>query len=163
MPAPLAYFLTWTTYGTWLPGDARGWVDGHKAAWHMPIHEPDPVTETAALHRMAEKPFLLKGPMRPRVEAVIRADCLRRGYELHAVSARSNHIHVVVSTGDVDPDKVMETFKVYCTRELKDATGGRRRHWWTEGGSTRYINDATSLAAAVCYVQGQDVSWRKIK
>ena len=19
------YFITWTTYGTWLPGDARGW------------------------------------------------------------------------------------------------------------------------------------------
>jgi hypothetical protein len=23
---PLAYFLTWTTYGSWLPGDQRGWV-----------------------------------------------------------------------------------------------------------------------------------------
>ena len=22
---PLAYFLTWTTYGTWLPGDERGY------------------------------------------------------------------------------------------------------------------------------------------
>jgi hypothetical protein len=22
---PLAYFPTWTTYGTWLPGDDRGW------------------------------------------------------------------------------------------------------------------------------------------
>ena len=22
---PLAYFITWTTYGTWLPGDERGW------------------------------------------------------------------------------------------------------------------------------------------
>jgi len=26
LPEPLAYFLTWTTYGTWLPGDERGWV-----------------------------------------------------------------------------------------------------------------------------------------
>jgi hypothetical protein len=25
MADPLAYFLTWTTYGTWLPGDERGW------------------------------------------------------------------------------------------------------------------------------------------
>jgi hypothetical protein len=23
--SPLAYFLIWTTYGTWLPGDERGW------------------------------------------------------------------------------------------------------------------------------------------
>ena len=21
---PIAYFITWTTYGTWLPGDERG-------------------------------------------------------------------------------------------------------------------------------------------
>jgi hypothetical protein len=26
MNEPLAYYLTWTTYGTWLPGDERGWV-----------------------------------------------------------------------------------------------------------------------------------------
>jgi hypothetical protein len=26
MDEPLAYFLTWTTYGSWLPGDERGWV-----------------------------------------------------------------------------------------------------------------------------------------
>jgi hypothetical protein len=27
MDEPLAYFLTWTTYGSWLPGDERGWVE----------------------------------------------------------------------------------------------------------------------------------------
>lgn len=25
MTDPLTYFITWTTYGTWLPGDVRGW------------------------------------------------------------------------------------------------------------------------------------------
>ena len=35
MPEPLAVFMTWTTYGTWLPGDPGGYVsntlkpDGH--------------------------------------------------------------------------------------------------------------------------------------
>ena len=27
MEETLAYFLTWTTYGSWLPGDERNWVD----------------------------------------------------------------------------------------------------------------------------------------
>jgi hypothetical protein len=27
MDDPIGYFLTWVTYGTWLPGDARGWVE----------------------------------------------------------------------------------------------------------------------------------------
>ena len=26
MDDPIGYFLTWSTYGTWLPGDATGWV-----------------------------------------------------------------------------------------------------------------------------------------
>ena len=30
MQPPLAYFLTWTTYGTWLPGDERGWIEAGK-------------------------------------------------------------------------------------------------------------------------------------
>ncbi|TWU38211.1 hypothetical protein [Novipirellula artificiosorum] len=30
---PLAYFLTWTSYGTWLPGDELGcW---HEGEWHQ--------------------------------------------------------------------------------------------------------------------------------
>ena len=27
LPEPLADFLTWPTYVTWLPGDQRGWVE----------------------------------------------------------------------------------------------------------------------------------------
>jgi hypothetical protein len=30
LPDPLAYFLTWATYGTWLPGDERGWIQYHR-------------------------------------------------------------------------------------------------------------------------------------
>ncbi len=26
MRDPIAFFITWPTYGTWLPGDERGWV-----------------------------------------------------------------------------------------------------------------------------------------
>ena len=27
---PIAYFITWTCYGTYLPGDHRGWTRWHK-------------------------------------------------------------------------------------------------------------------------------------
>jgi hypothetical protein len=37
----IAYHLTWATYGTWLPGDARGWVK-----WgELGIKPPDPERE----------------------------------------------------------------------------------------------------------------------
>jgi hypothetical protein len=35
LPAPLAYFITWGTYGTWLPGDQRGWVE-YRRGWRLP-------------------------------------------------------------------------------------------------------------------------------
>ena len=34
---PIAYHIIWTTYGTWLPGDARGWVKKNT----LGIQEPD--------------------------------------------------------------------------------------------------------------------------
>ena len=40
LPEPLADFLTWPTYGTWLPGDRRGWVE-YRHGWQLPrSHSP---------------------------------------------------------------------------------------------------------------------------
>ena len=30
MERALAYYFTWNTYGSWLPGDRRGWVRKRK-------------------------------------------------------------------------------------------------------------------------------------
>ena len=49
MDDPIAFFLTWVTYGTWLPGDARGWVD-YRRGWQP----SDPVLELEAAARMTE-------------------------------------------------------------------------------------------------------------
>ena len=46
---PLAYLLTWTTYGTWLPGDDRGWTEKPGQ-----FREPDLEHEHRALLRMTE-------------------------------------------------------------------------------------------------------------
>ena len=43
MDDPIGYFLTWVTYGTWLPGDARGWVE-YRHGWQL----PDPPREIEA-------------------------------------------------------------------------------------------------------------------
>src|SRR5437868_1076725 len=37
---PIAFLFTWTTYGTWLPGDARGWVE-----YQQGFQLPDPILE----------------------------------------------------------------------------------------------------------------------
>ncbi len=88
------------------------------------------------------------------VEQTIRDHCKIRGWTLHAVNVRSNHVHVVV-TADRDPDEVMTQFKASCTRRLKESDPERER-WWTKGGSTKWINDNAYLQNAIRYVaEGQ--------
>jgi len=162
MADPLAFFLTWPTYGTWLPGDQRGWVRYHRG------HQlPDPVRAAAAQTVMTEEACLLSRVQREVVEQTVRDHCKLREWELFAVNCRSNHLHVVVAA-EMHPDEIRRQLKAWCTRRLKEhqrkemgPNTGLRRHWWAERGSSRYIDDQDSLEAAICYVRDyQDQKYR---
>ena len=152
---PLAYLLTWTTYGTWLPGDERWWVKEKKG--HQP---PDFARRHEARRKMREAPCTLSEDQRKVVEETIRKHCEIRGWHLHVVNCRTNHVHAVV-TAPVSPAVVMEQFKAWGTRKLKERqqtvlnlpAGQIRLNWWTEDGSKRYLNDLASLDAAILYVR----------
>jgi REP element-mobilizing transposase RayT len=161
LPEPLAYFLTWPTYGTWLPGDERGWVECHKG-WQL----PDPIRKGEAEARMTEDVCILDNEQRQLVEETIADHCRIRGWNLHAVNCRTNHLHVIV-TAPIASKQVQVQFKAWCTRRLKELEGRRRgikstdpalrEQWWAERGSRRWINDEDSLEAAIRYVRdGQD-------
>lgn len=150
---PLAYFLTWTTYGTWLPGDERGWYDKPGQ-----FHEQEPRWEENSKHLLTEAACLLDAAQRQLVESTIYRHCEIRGWQLYAVNCRTNHVHVVVAANE-DPETIMNQFKAWCTRRLKEnareksATSPIRQNWWTQRGSKRYINDLSSLESAVVYVK----------
>ncbi len=113
-PEPLAYFLTWTTYGTWLPGDQRGWTSES-----MGGQPPDFPLRRDAAARMKEEACWLDLEERKTVEATIADHCRVRGWELLAVNCRTNHVHVVVRA-DVHPDEVRTQFKSWSTRRLRE-------------------------------------------
>ena len=150
---PLAYFLTWTTYGTWLPGDARGWVHDKDGAWHVDVRGDEPVRVATAQAMMREKPVILTLADRDRVERVIVDSCAVKNWPVHQVSVRTNHVHLVVTAPCQTPEKVMSYLKAWASRGLNKRHG--RRAWWTRHGSTRYLNDERSLDAALRYVQTQ--------
>lgn len=172
---PLAYLLTWTTYGTWLPGDQRGWIRRKHG-----FQPPNLPVERRARDAMSEPVCELDRVQRHAVEETIRRHGSLRGWRLHAVNCRSNHIHVVVTAPNVAPNKVIAQLKAWCTRQLKarsasegqsearneiagrsNAGGERiavtvRRNWWTERGSVRLLFDENSVKAAIRYViEGQ--------
>ncbi len=150
---PLAYFITWTTYGSWLPGDERGWVKRGERT----VQPPDPLRQEVALNLMAEDAVVLSPSQRAAVEAMIVKHCAFRGWVLHARNARTNHVHVVASA-PATGDTMRSQFKLWCSRALSEQAGlavrgkdGQRR-WWTEAGDIEWIDSDESLASVVHYV-----------
>jgi REP element-mobilizing transposase RayT len=149
---PLAYLLTWTTYGTWLPGDERGW----SRKGEPEIQPPNRLFHEMAESRMKEPTFSLVEDHRRLVEQTIRKHCEIRGWLLHAVNVRSNDVHVVVTAAGYAPETAREQLKAWSTRKLKGLAKDRFR-FWTEGGSCRWINHEAELEAAMVYVnEAQD-------
>ena len=155
----LAFFITWTCYGTHLPGDDRGWTK-----WHKGEQVPQPRLEDWCRDRMSESAIVLYPAQRAIVERVVRDHCTIRGWTLHAVNCRSNHCHVVVTASNYDGEQVRDQLKAWGTRRLKEhqlqngvEVGSLREHWWTRKVSVRQLFDEESIEAAVIYtLEAQD-------
>jgi REP element-mobilizing transposase RayT len=95
---------------------------------------------------------------RALVEQTVEKHCEIKNWKLHAVNARTAHVHAVI-TSKHDPEIVREQLKAWCTRKLNElnelnASRGApyRSNWWTEKGSIRSIGDEESLEAVIHYV-----------
>ena len=150
---PLAYFITWTTYGAWLPGDERGWLKKGSSV----IQAPDPEWNAAARYAMTDEPVVLTQAQRNLVDSVIVKHCEIRKWILHARNVRSNHVHVVVSAA-IDGEEILAQLKAWCSRRLSEQAGLARknkngqRRWFTEKGDIKWIDDEEHLENAVRYV-----------
>lgn len=148
---PLAYFLTFSVYGVWLHGREAGSVDKRHNEPGTPFLPPDPVQERAMQANMREPPYLLDADRRGVVLATIREVARHRGWRLLACHVRTTHVHIVV-TAEAKPEKVMNDFKAYTSRRLKERLGeptDRKR--WTQHGSTKYLWDEDGVAAVIQY------------
>ena len=149
------YLLTWTTYGTWLHGDERGWVDRHNASPGMDYHPGNPGARLAAIRRTKGRKVILAVHARHVVTSAIEEVCRWRDWRLIAVNCRSNHVHVLVRTDGTGPQHVMNQFKSYATRALRQVGLAGPERIWTRGGSRRYITSRASLRSAEQYVRFQ--------
>jgi len=107
------------------------------------------------MHReLAQSPFVMADEERRVVAGAIRDHCEIRGWAIHALNVRTNHVHIVVDCRETHtPELAMAQFKSWGTRRLLTAgliEHGRRI--WTDHGSTRWINDPGKLMLAKDYV-----------
>ena len=152
MQAFSGFLITWTTYGTWLPGDMRGWSKRGEVK-----QESQPALEQWCQNNLVSEVVVLGKPDRVTVEDAIREHCQVRNWGLPAVNARSNHVHLVVQAYE-KPTIVRDQLKANCTRKLRRQSQPLiAKHTWTKAGQCKVLEDDEALEAAVRYVlEAQD-------
>ena len=144
------YFLTWTTYGSHLPGDPRGSVDKQHNIPGTPRLKPHRRRYAANRAQLKSSPVRFSPAQRNLLDNTIREHCLFRHWLLHALNVRTNHVHIVV-TADASPSDVMGKLKSRCSRRLRELDPHLSRIWTTHG-STRWLNTNETVMAAIRYV-----------
>lgn len=160
----LAYFITFTTYGTWLPGSSKGLgsVDREHNAYETPFVEPNPDREAAARNSMAQPPYTLNVIERDIVCQALVELAKEKSWQLLAAHVRSNHVHLVIQA-DREAGRLMSDLKARASRDLtRSGCADTARRRWTRHGSTKHLFHIDDVAAKIRYTlnqQGPRMAW----
>jgi REP element-mobilizing transposase RayT len=148
MTDPLAYFITWTVYGSRLQGDARGWRKNGVQRL------PEPYLEAWHKQRLKHPVIKLSREMRPIVENEFHRLANHYDWKIWECAARSNHCHIAVTATGLAGDVVRDRFKANATRVLREHFPiFRSRDVWTAKGDWDCINTEEELEAVCQYIR----------
>lgn len=148
---PLAYFITFSCYGTRLHGDENGSVDRFHNQPSTPFVPPNVRRLEAKEEQLKQPVFIMDQARRAVVLRTLTEVADYRGWKLLAAHVRSSHVHLVIQA-DEKPEKIMNDVKSYASRRLNEAKlddSDRKR--WTRHGSTRYLWKWEDVENAVHY------------
>ncbi len=153
MDKPLAYFLTFSAYGSVLPGDESGYIDRKHNGFRGGLAPRSDALLAHCQACMKQSPYLLDAPRRDLVLSALLEVCRYRGWQPLVIHVRSNHVHIVVQATDTSAERVIIQFKAYASRALDRAhldAPGRLR--WARHGSTCYLWTQEDVIGAIGYV-----------
>jgi REP element-mobilizing transposase RayT len=162
---PSALLITWSCYGTWLPGDRRGFDSnmlnpkGHFERKHnvpgTPLTADDRYTRTIAENRQRGATVWLSRSLASTAAKGLIEAASTRQWRILRGAVMANHIHVVVFDCPDNGPLVRRILKGVSQRAMSLAVGQSRR-WWTQGGSDRYLHGHLAIEAAIRYVANQE-------
>ena len=160
---PLAYLISFRSYGTWLHGDKRGAIDRFHNRFGEPYLSPSKTWQEHNCKQLKSRPLILGPSERGSIENAIRETCQIRNWDLRACNVRTNHVHAVV-TANRQADLVLNSLKANATRQLR-----QDKLWlhpfspWAHKGSKILLWTEQSVANAIDYVlNGQGDNLPKI-
>ena len=137
--------VTWTTYGTWLQGDKRRYVqDGEILPANIGLEK--------ANKKLQKSGFVRLTSMQKKVaEDAILKEAERIGQEVVALAVCSNHVHLVVGSGNELIESAVSRYKNVATSVLKKT--GLTKRVWTRGFDKQFCFDDGELKKKIEYVQ----------
>ena len=144
MAKTLGYMVTWTTYGTWLQGDERGYVkDGVVVKKNERLRQDNE-------QRLVKNSVRFGAREKQVVKQAIKDEAERHNVRLYAIAICSNHVHVVVGYSGYSIEDVVRQFKQSGVAALKEC--GMTGKVWTRGYDKRYCFDEETLKSRIAYV-----------
>ena len=137
----LATMITTTSYGTWLPGDVRGFVE------RGVILGGNPKLLEQSKELLSSSPVFFDTCQQEKLCLALVVAANEFGYHLHAVSIESWHAHWVVTHGRDGVATMVGRLKTRMRQALD------RGRIWTSGYDKRFCFDRKALAARIDYVQ----------
>lgn len=149
---PLAYFLTFSTYGARLHGNAEGSVDEQNNKFGAHYVDANANRERHEFQSMKQPPYVMDASEREIVYQSILSLAAERDWVVLAAHVRSTHVHVVIQTEQRDPGRTLSDLKARASRDLARAGfGNSERRRWSRHGSTRHLFEPLNIEGAIRY------------
>jgi REP element-mobilizing transposase RayT len=146
----IGYMVTWTTYGTWLQGDERGYV---KDGVILPGNEK---LKAANQEQQESETVRLNAKQKQIVERAILDEAQKISQKIFAIAVCSNHIHIVAEVSSESIEKVVHRYKRLSTFVLQKS-GMATRKIWSKGFDKRFCFTDKDIGQRIQYVNKHNV------
>jgi hypothetical protein len=145
MSEMIAYMATWTTYGTWLPGDERGYVDNKGQLQNA----DEKLFEKSK--ELQQSPIVkLNSSEKKIAKQTILDEARRIGHKIIILAVCSNHVHLLAKPYQEPINKVIGRYKSLTTRTFWEY--GRKGKIWTRGFDKQFCFTEKELTARMIYI-----------
>lgn len=145
MARMIGFMATWTTYGTWLQGDKRGYVKNGT------VLEANAELEKHNKKLLQHIEVNTPKHLRSTVKNAILQEAKELGQKVYAIAVCNNHVHIIVESIGKRCWYSVGRFKRAATKALKEC--GFSNILWTKEFDKRYCYHQHELDTKIKYVQ----------
>jgi REP element-mobilizing transposase RayT len=144
MARMIGFMATWTTYGTWLQGNKKGYVKNGT------ILEANAELKKSNKELLKHDKIKIPKGLREIVKNAILKEAEEIGQKVYAIAVCSNHVHIVVESIGKGCGYSVGRFKRSATEALRQF--GFANIVWTKGFDKRYCYHLHELEMKIKYV-----------